>query len=549
MAAPGVSPVPAPAPVPESGPAAGSRPALRLVGLKARILVNTMTRSTWVLVGTVLGAAYFLFLLGTVVVGLVVLGGQPAELVRTVLVLAGSALVTAWWLVPVLSSRADATLDPARLALFPLSTGQVQWGQALGALVGVPGVLTVVALLAATASWRSSPAALAAALLCLPLALALLVAGSRCVTALAVGLGRRRRVTEALSLAALLGLVLLGPVFSGLMSGLEQVWDRLPQWAGVLAWTPVGAVWAVPADAAAGRWADAGLRAGLTALTVAALVLAWRAVQQRALTSVVTERTAAGRAGSGAGLLDRVPERAWAAVAARCLVYWVRDPRYSGALVVVPAIAAVVWFSSAQTGAGFLFYALGPMFAALLAYQISGDVSFDNTAVCLHLLTGVRGRDDRAGRVLALLVIAVPLSAFGLLLPFALQGRWELLPGLAGTTLLALLGGAGLSSVMSARYTYPVAAPGQSPFKTPQGFTVLNVLVQFVALGLIVVLVLPAAVPVLVQVYTGEPAWGWAALAVGAVLGPLLCWGGIVLGGRWYDRRAPELLQEVAQFR
>ncbi|PLC12494.1 hypothetical protein AUQ48_09975 [Kocuria flava] len=161
----------------------------------------------------------------------------------------------------------------------------------------------------------------------------------------------------------------------------------------------------------------------------------------------------------------------------------------------------------------------------------------------------MRGRDDRAGRVLALLVIAVPLSAFGLLLPFALQGRWELLPGLAGTTLLALLGGAGLSSVMSARYTYPVAAPGQSPFKTPQGFTVLNVLVQFVALGLIVVLVLPAAVPVLVQVYTGEPAWGWAALAVGAVLGPLLCWGGIVLGGRWYDRRAPELLQEVAQFR
>ena len=42
-------------------------------------------------------------------------------------------------------------------------------------------------------------------------------------------------------------------------------------------------------------------------------------------------------------------------------------------------------------------------------------------------------------------------------------------------------------------------------------------------------------------------AW-WDSLLV-AVLGPLLCWGGIVLGGRWYDRRAPELLQEVAQFR
>jgi ABC-2 type transport system permease protein len=70
-----------------------------------------------------------------------------------------------------------------------------------------------------------------------------------------------------------------------------------------------------------------------------------------------------------------------------------------------------------------------------------------------------------------------------------------------------------------------------------------------VALGLIVLLVLPAAVLVLVQVFTGDPFWGWTALGAGALLGPLVCWGGIVLGGRWYDRRAPELLQEVAQYR
>jgi len=523
--------------------------AWRLVALKARILANTLTRSTWVLVGTVLGAAYFLFLLGTAVVGLVLLGGQDLALVRTVLVVAGTAAALAWWLLPVLTSRADATLDPARLALLPLTVGQVQWGQALGAFVGVPGALTTVALLASLASWRASVPAVLAALVCLPLGLALLVTGSRCVTALAVGLGRRRRVTEVLSLAALLGLVLLGPIVTGVLSGLERTWDRLPQWAGVLAWTPAGAVWAVPADVAEGRWAQAAARTALTLLTVAALVLGWRAAQIRALTTAAGEGVRGSRAGAGAGLFDRVPERPWAAVAARCLLYWARDPRYSGALVVVPAIAALVWFSSAQTGAGFLFYALGPMFAALLAYQISGDVSFDNTAVSLHVLTGVRGVHDRAGRVLALVVVAVPLCTVGLLLPFVLHGRWELLPGLAGTTLLALLGGAGLSSVMSARYTYPVAVPGQSPFKTPQGFTVLNVLVQFAALALILVLVLPAAALVLVQLVTGDAAWGWAALGAGAVLGPLLCAGGVVLGGRWYDRRAPELLQEVAQFR
>ncbi|MFI7483217.1 hypothetical protein ACH9EU_12495 [Kocuria sp. M1R5S2] len=543
MAAPGVRPSPARA---RPGTAL---PAGRLVALKARILLNTLSRSTWVLVGTVLGAAYLVFVLGAAVVGLVLLGGQEPPVVRTVLVLAGTSATLAWWLLPVLASRADSTLDPARLALFPLTVGQVQWGQALGALVGVPGVLTVLGLLASVASWRQSGAAVLAAALCLPLALALLVTGSRCVTALAVGLGRRRRVTEALSLAALLGLVLLGPLVTGVVEGLERTWDRLPQWAAVLARTPVGAVWAVPEDVAAGRWSAAALRLVATVATVAVLVAGWRAAQSRALTSAAGGRGAGHRAGAGAGLFDRGPERPWAAVAARCLIYWGRDPRYSGALVVVPAIAGLVWFSSAQSGMGFLVYALGPMFAALLAYQISGDVSFDNTAVCLHVLTGVPGVHDRAGRVLALLVVGLPLSGVGLLLPFAVQGRWDLLPGLAGTTLLALLGGAGLSSVMSARYTYPVAAPGESLFKTPHGFTVLNVLVQLAAMGLIVVLVLPAAVLVLVQVATGDPAWGWAALGVGTVLAPLLCWGGVVLGGRWYDRRAPELLQEVGRFR
>lgn len=551
MAAPGVSPGLAPAPevlVPaRAGTAALAR---RLVGLKARILVNTLSRSTWVLVGTLLGAAYFLFLLGLAVVALFLLGRQDLSLVRTVLVLAGTAATLAWWLLPVLAARADATLDPARLALFPLSVGQVQWGQALGAVVGVPGALTTVALLAAVGSWRSSAAALLAAALCLPLALALVVTGSRCVTALAAGLGRRRRLTELVSLAALVVLVLLGPIITGVLSGLELLWDRLPHYAGVLAWTPVGAVWAIPADVAASRWAAAAARLAITVLTVLVLVLVWRVAQERALTGASGGPTAVRAAGAaGAGLFERAPRGPWGAVAVRCLLYWVRDPRYSAGLIVVPALAVLIWFTRDPGGGNVFLYALGPMIAALLAYQISGDVSYDNTALHLHVLSGVRGLHDRVGRVLALLVIAVPLTVLGVLLPFVVEGRWELLPGITGTALLALLGGAGLSSVMSARYTYPVAPPGASPLKTPQGFTVLNVLVQFVALGLVLVLVLPAAVPLVVQLVTGDPVWGWTALAVGAVLGPLLCWGGIVLGGHWYDRRAPELLQEVAQFR
>ena len=38
--------------------------ARRLAGLKWRVLINTLTRSTWILVGTILGGLYALFLLG-----------------------------------------------------------------------------------------------------------------------------------------------------------------------------------------------------------------------------------------------------------------------------------------------------------------------------------------------------------------------------------------------------------------------------------------------------------------------------------------------------
>src|SRR5690606_4430754 len=126
--------------------------------------------------------------------------------------------------------------------------------------------------------------------------------GSRCVTALAIGLSRRRRLTEMVSLVALVGLVFLGPLFAGVLSGLELVWERLPDYAAVLAWTPLGAVWSLPADVAAGRRAAAAARLAVTGLTVLLLALLWRVAQQRALTSTAGERGPASSESDDAGL-------------------------------------------------------------------------------------------------------------------------------------------------------------------------------------------------------------------------------------------------------
>jgi ABC-2 type transport system permease protein len=58
--------------------------------------------------------------------------------------------------------------------------------------------------------------------------------------------------------------------------------------------------------------------------------------------------------------------------------------------------------------------------------------------------------------------------------------------------------------------------------------------------------VLPEAGLLLAAMLTGNAIWSWAALAVGLVLGAVLLFVGLRAGGKWYDRRAPELLQAVA---
>ena len=231
-----------------------------MAGLKWRVLINTLTRSTWILVGTILGGLYALFLLGMALTALIALGGEALETVVVASVLLGSLLLVGWWLVPLVSSKADSTLDPSRLALFPLSTTGLVAGQVAGAVVGLPGVLTVIALLGWLFSWRGSTVALIAAIPCAIIGALLAFVGSRCVTALGANFAKGRRTNEIISMVVLVLVVLLGPLISLFATGLGQVWQLLPTWAGVLAWTPLGAIWAVPGDVASGYWLAAPAR-------------------------------------------------------------------------------------------------------------------------------------------------------------------------------------------------------------------------------------------------------------------------------------------------
>ena len=63
------------------------------------------------------------------------------------------------------------------------------------------------------------------------------------------------------------------------------------------------------------------------------------------------------------GCLDLLPATPTGAVAARALIYWMRDPRYAASLVIVPLFPVLFFFSGSQSGSYGLLMILGPLTA------------------------------------------------------------------------------------------------------------------------------------------------------------------------------------------
>ncbi|MFD5278832.1 transporter [Pseudarthrobacter sp. NPDC058362] len=515
-----------------------------LLRLKLALLRNGLRRSPWQLAGMVLAALYALGVVATLVLILVALRSAPHEAAYTAVVLGGTAAIGGWGIVPVVAAATDLTLDPSRFTTFAVPMTQLLAGLALAGLLGVPGLATLLVALATVATWSTGIVPALAAVAGALLGVAGCIILAKVVTTATAGLAASRRFKDASGLAFLVPLVVLVPVLAVLAKE-GQAPAFLPGLARVLSWTPLGAAWSVGGDASAGLGGAAALKLLIAAATVAGLTWCWKALLERALVTPPFAGSAK-RGGGHPGLLGAVPAVPAAAVMARCLTYWVKDPRYSGSLAVIPLLPLVLYFQGVQTGDFDGLVILPPLVAFILAWSISADVSYDNTAFALHLATGVSGAADRLGRVLACLAFALPVVlAFGVG-QAALNGSWTGLPGLLGLSVGILLTGLGLSSVVSARYTVAVPLPGDSPFKKPPGNVAQTLAVQLIGMALLGVLVLPEAVLFVAEVTTGNHVLGWANLAAGPLLGLALLAGGVRLGGRWLEARGPELLAQVA---
>ncbi|MFF2315771.1 transporter [Arthrobacter sp. NPDC058097] len=515
-----------------------------LLRLKLALLRNGLRRSPWQLVGLAFGGLYALFFVGMCVMLLVLLRQEDPGLAQTVVVLGGSAALLGWGIVPVIASAVDMTLDPARFTTSAVPMPQLLAGLALGGLIGIPGLATLLVALGTVVTWSRGLLPAAGALVGAVLGVLTCVVFCRVVTTATSSLAASRRFKDLSGIAFMVPLVLLGPITAGIFQGMAGSGAFLTDLAGRVSWTPLGAAWSLGGDLEAGQAGPAGLKLLIAVATLAGLTWCWKLLLERALVTPAYSGSSR-RKGGRLGLFALLPATPAGAVTARALTYWFRDPRYSGSLVVIPLLPVVLAFQGSQTNDYGVLMVTGPLTAFLLAWSISGDVSYDNTAFALHVAAGVRGVHDRLGRALACLAFALPAVLVLATVPFFITGDWAWWPSILGISVGVLLTGLGLSSVVSARYTIAVPLPGDSPFKKPPGNVGQTLAVQFGGMGVLLVLVLPEAGLVLAQVLTGDPLFGWINLALGPVLGAALFIVGVRVGGRWLDARGPELLAQV----
>lgn len=513
-----------------------------LVRLKLTLLRNGLRRSVWQVLGLVVAALYGLSVLAGVVVGVVALGFADVALRADVLVVVGSLVVLGWWVVPLVAFGVDATLDPRRFVTFGVSRRDLLVGLTLAGLIGIPGVVTTLGAISTPLAWWREPLAALAALVGALLAVLACTVGARATTTVLAPVLGRRRVREVAAAVAVLPFIFLGPIMQVLTQATSGV-DGLGAIARVLAWTPLGAPWALAPAVVAGDWAALAVRLLVAVATVVVALVAWSWALDRTLTNPVGE--GGDSRARGLGWFGRLPATRTGAVAARAATYWLRDPRYAVAILIAPVLPLVLVVSSPDSAVVLI---AGPVAAFTVGWSISADVAYDGTAFWTHVVSPLRGVADRWGRVLVAGAIGLVMMVVVVLGTVWYADRWDALPALLGAGVGLLLTALGGASVVSAMVVYPVQLPGENPFGTKQGASAAAFTSQFVGFTLVGLLAAPAAVLALLAVLQQSAVLGWVALAVGPVLGAAVLVGGVRWGGSLLERRGPELLQRMRSF-
>jgi ABC-2 type transport system permease protein len=532
-----------------------------LLRLKARLLLGALRvpgAAAWAAFGAVLAGLVTALLWGG--------AAWTAELDdvtrHRVVVLTGVLVSLGAFFLPLVVSRAHL-MHPRAFQLFGFRPPAIAAAVLLTTLLG-PALILIPIALAPLGMWTGQAGVIAT--VAVPLIVIEGVFAARVGVALGSVLLHRPVVAALIRIVAAVllvaGLVViaahLAPTVAQLLPG--SWWPtvltvivataplRDPAIVDALTALPIGAFWRAPSHQAAGDAALVEQDLWLGGLTILVLALLWVASLGYQLRP--TRRVPRARDALVPGWFRWLPSTPIGAVAARSFTYWSRDPRYRTALVILPVVPVVtllaMWIGGIPLSIAVLVPL--PLVVLLLAWgTLHNDVAYDSTALWVHLAAQTRGIHDRIGRMLPVLVMGIPVVLIGTPLTAWAHGDWRILPAVLGVCSAILLGGIGVSSLISARFPYPATRPGDAPFQQPQVPGASGSGIQFWSIVLILLVAAPAVAATVFHLLGMPGPWTFLALAVGVGMGLFVLVHGIRVGGSAFDRQAPELLEFAAR--
>lgn len=519
----------------------------RILRLRVALLAAPFTGGARNAVRAIIARLLLLVLAASLAAAPILFAQNDAQVLGRYDVAFGSLILLAAFLIPLFVP--SATIDrralqqypatPARVALALLVTAPVTW-IGLAALVWVG---TFVALRVDMLEWNAlSILSLVVALVSIPVygvfggALGDLAANSQRLSLLRKGLG-------VATLISVLPLVLMLTVALVRGEGAKQLADT----AQSFSWTPFGAAFAVLHTGAEGIDSivlQLGIHVAMLALAVGGTISLTTGLMTR------VERPAHGASmSSSLGWFEYFSQGPAMSIGARSLTYWMRDPRYLVSLVAIPVIPVLVVGVLLFAGVDGAHLALIPLPLVLImvGWMVHNDIATDSTALWIHVASGVKGSQDRLGRLIPVFVLGVPVLILGASISVLVLGNWEATPAVIALGFVALCTSAALSSVVSVLSPYPTSRPGESPFVQPAWQGAGAGFAQTLAfLGSAVL-----TAPVFFVIFANpEIGFGQSLMVlVGSlVYGGLVLAAGIALGGLVYNRRSSELLAFTQMF-
>ncbi|WP_311260354.1 hypothetical protein [Microbacterium sp. WCS2018Hpa-9] len=517
--------------------------AAHVLRLRAALLIGSLRGERRV--RTLVMLAVVVVLTAVVCAAVLSLDDAPVAVARTVIVLGSAALLLGFLVGPILVGAVDQ-LDPRRFAVFGVDERQMPWILALASFVSVPSLALIAVNISVCIVAIRLGAPWFVAVLVSFVSLLSTILSARIGMAVNALLLPERRSRELTALFALAVIVIAFPVavFLASLKWDGQVPAAVASLTATIGFTPLAAasrfLFSFATDDVTGNWIS-----GIVALVTAVVLwAAWSWLVRRLLTT--TERPVTSRERSGLGWFGLLPSNAFGAIASRSLVYWLRDRRYIMNLIVVPVAGALTVLPLLVAGVPLEIAALVPVpvMALFFGWLPHNDVAYDSTALWTHVASGVRGIPDRLGRLVPVMLVAVPVLAIAVPLTLLWIDDWRLLLPLTGLGASLLLSALGFSSIVSVIAPYAVSRPGDSPFQQPQRPTSHGAYGPAAAfLGAIVVSVPTIWLLVLTMIEGSQfaPATFWAGLATGIAVFAI----GVGVGGRIFEHEGERLMEFV----